>query len=359
MFRYFFSILIVCFYFLKLSAQDTAVYMNKKGIKYTRADYVDDKTGYIQITPFLYNSRNHFELQDKRVLTFEPNESVNVGIRLMHKWLGLAFSVGLNNTQAERRGNTDYINFQLNSYGKKVGFDIYYSDYTGYYLENYKKFAELAEAYGNRFPIRSDISTTTIGANTYYIFNHKKYSYRSTFVQNEIQKKSAGSLMLNASISYFRISGDSAIVPRRINSFYEEQTRFEDGNFHSVSLLPGYSHTLVLFKRFFITGALLLGVTGQYQEFSQEDESTQTRWVTLPRGMSRFGFGYNGNKFYAGLTSMADAYNLPLGNQSRLTYFIASGSIYFGMRLQVPKALKKISKGMDYFSPALILHHNR
>lgn len=333
--------------------------MNKKGIKYTRATYVDDKTNLIQLTGFLYNSRNHFEVQDKRVLTFEPNESINFSLRFMHKWLGFAFSVGLKNTQAEKRGKTDYLNLQLNSYGKKFGFNLYYSDYSGYYLENYKRFPALVEAYGDNFPMRADISTTSIGGNAYYIFNHKKYSYRSTFVQNEIQKKSAGSFLLNGSLSYFSIRSDSAIVPKGINNFYELRSRFEDGNFYSLSLLPGYSHTLVFFQRFFITGSICLGATSQYQELFLEYNSGSSRWVILPRALSRFGIGYNGNRFYAGLTSMADAYNMPLGNQSKLTYFIASGSVYFGIRLQVPKALKKISNKMDRISPTFIFQQHR
>lgn len=354
--KYLFSILLICFVILSIQAQDTIVYYNRKGKAYTRSDYVQDMTSYIHITPFLYNSRNHFEIQDQRILTFEPNESINIGLRLMHKWLGLAFSYGPKNMQADKKGNTDYINFQLNSYGKKLGFDLYYTDYNGYYLENYRKFPVLDSIYGDIFPQRPDISTLSIGGNFYYLFNHKKYSYRSTFIQNEIQKKSAGSFLMSGSFSYFNIRGDSTIIPSSIRRYYESRSQFKNGDFYSFSLMPGYAHTFVIAHRFYFTASVTGGITAQYQQYSTEGRELVEKMVYIPRAMSRVGLGYNGQRFYGGLSSMIESYNLPLGQRTRLTYFIGSASLFVGFRFQVPNALKGISNKMDHPIPPFIFH---
>lgn len=352
------STILICFGILSTSAQDTTIYYTKKGKPYTRAEYIEDMTSYIHIAPFIYSSRNHFEIQDQRILTFEPNESANIGIRVMHKWLGLAFSYGPKNLQADKKGSTDYINFQLNSYGKKFGFDIYYTDYSGYYLENYRKFPKLDSIFGDVFPQRPDISTLSLGGNFHYIFNNNKFSYRSSFIQNEIQKKSAGSFLLTGSFSYFNIRGDSTIIHPAIRQYYESRSQFKDGDFYSISVLPGYAHTLVAWHRFYLTFSISAGVTAQYQSYNTAGRENIEKLVFLPRAMSRLGFGYNGKRFYSGLTSMVESYNLPLGQRTKLTYFIGSASLFMGVRLGVPKSLKKISDKMDNISPTTLFQKN-
>ncbi len=336
--------------------EDSTIRYKKNGETYSRNDYVENMTRYIQLTPLLFASRNHFEIQDQRILSFEPNEAANIGIRLQHRWLGVAISYAPRNIQEDIRGRTDYMNLQLNSYGKKVGFDIYYTNYNGYYIENYKKFPELDSLYGHHFPLRPDISTTALGANFYYIFNQKKYSYRSTFIQNERQKKSAGSFMLNGSVSYFNISGDSTIIHPNIKRHYEPAAQFKEGEFYSVSILPGYAHTFVAWQRFYFTFSAFVGIMGQYQSYGGGQNGYTERFVLLPRGLSKSGFGYNGKKFYTGFSSMIDTYDLPLSKKSRVTYVIGSISFFVGMRIAVPPKLKKYSDALGNFDPLYMFH---
>ncbi|MBE9517967.1 MAG: DUF4421 family protein [Bacteroidetes bacterium] len=39
----------------------------------------------------------------------------------------------------------------------------------------------------------SDLRTNIIGLNVQYLFNSERYSYKASFLQNEFQKRSAGS----------------------------------------------------------------------------------------------------------------------------------------------------------------------
>ena len=200
--------------------------------------YVEDRTDHINAALFLYSSRNGFTLNSRRNISFEPNEAIGYGIRLQHKWLGLAFSFAPKNIQEKRKGETDYTNFQLNTYGRKIGFDFYYMSYSGFYIENYRSFP-VFNTYKESYPQRPDMNTSSIGANLYYIFNHNKFSYRSGFVQNEIQKKSAGSFLLTASAGYYAISADSSLVPELLYRNDMFRSRLKEGHFTSAGLLAG------------------------------------------------------------------------------------------------------------------------
>ncbi|MES2778805.1 MAG: DUF4421 family protein [Bacteroidota bacterium] len=320
--------------------------------KPVRSDYIQDLTNYINITPFIHNAANGFELRAKKNLRYDPNESIGIGLRMAHKWLILAVGYGPKNIQEKKRGSTDYLNITLNSYGKRFGFDAYYLAYTGYYISNPAGIPNLGTFYGKDFPILPDLSTLNVGCNVFYIFNNQKYSYRAPFVQNELQKRSAGSFILTASYSYYRLKSDTGIVPALAFSEIPPESRITEGSFNSISIMPGYSFTLVGFKRLFFTLSPSLGIMAQQQSYLI-DNTPGTRSVidVVPRAMSRFAFGYNGKRFYTGFTSIIDTYNVPLANKDFLMYTIGGGSFYIGYRITVPQSLQKASDKLEYYNP--------
>lgn len=347
-------LMILLFFWMKGSqAQSDSSSIN---IPLTRSSYITDLTNHINITPFIHNAANGFELRGKKNLRYDPNESIGIGLRLSHKWLILAVGYGPKNIQEKRRGSTDYLNITLNSYGKRMGMDAYYLAYTGYYISNPAGIPNLAEAYGKRFPILPGLSTLNIGCNVFYIFNHQKYSYRAPFVQNEQQKHSAGSFILTASYSYYRLSSDTGIVPSPAYSEIPPESRITQGTFNSISIMPGYSFTLVGFKRLFFTLSPSLGLMAQQQSYLVEKSSDRRNVLDIvPRAMSRLAFGYNGNRFYTGISSVIDTYNVPLANKDFLLYTIGGGSFYIGYRINVPRPLHKASDKLEHYSPQNII----
>lgn len=338
-------------------AQTDSVAVKRKPV---RSDFIDDLTNSINITPFVHNAANGFELRAKKNLRYDPNESIGLGLRLSHKWLILAVGYGLKNAQEKKRGTTDYLNITLNSYGRRIGFDAYYLSYSGYYLSNPAGIPKLGDYYGKDFPILPGLSTLNIGANVFYIFNNQKYSYRAPFTQNEMQKRSAGSFILMASYSYYQLKSDTGIVPSLAYAEIPPESRITQGNFNSLSLMPGYSFTLVAFKRFFFTLAPSFGMMVQEQTYSIEN-STSTRNVidVAPRLMGRLAMGYNGKYFYTGFTGIGDNYNVHLANRDFLLYTIGGGTFYIGYRFGVPKSLQKVSDKLEYYNPAKIIQRIR
>jgi len=111
--------------------------------------------------------------------------SIAIGYR------GLMASFALN--PAKLLGHYSDYELNLQSYGKRFGFEFTYQDahnFTGWYEIDEKE----------RTDLPSDLLTLkAINLNTYFAFNHRRFSYPAAFSQRYIQRKSAGSFLLAAS----------------------------------------------------------------------------------------------------------------------------------------------------------------
>jgi hypothetical protein len=278
-----------------------------------------------------------------------------VGLKLQHKWLGFAFSYSPKKLQEDKKGTSTFTNLVLNSYGKKVGFDVYYLNYKGYYIQNYKSFPALDSLVSDgKFPQRSDLQTLSVGFNLYYIFNSQKFSYRAAFANNDWQKKSAGSFTLTTSFNYYQITADSTIIVRKLDHNAAEETKIKSGDFYSFGLMPGYAFTLVVAKHFFLTFTPSVGGMYQIQNYYTDTGLLVARHAIIPRYMARLGIGYSGSKFYSGFSSVGDAYSIPLAKNEVLNYTIGNVTFYAGIRLGVPKILKKPSDFLEKCNPGNI-----
>ena len=106
-------------------------------------------------------------------------------------YLGLSLNLSLN--PAKMLGKYSDIEFNMNSYGKRFGFDFIY--------QNAHNFTGWHEAEGQgRITLPADIlSLKTLNVNAYYAFNYRRFSYPAAFTQSYIQRRSAGSFMLAVS----------------------------------------------------------------------------------------------------------------------------------------------------------------
>ena len=343
-----FFLLLLCFLTIETYCQDTSIVKNEKYFT-DRKVYIDNLTDMINITPFIYAASNRFIFAaNKKDIQYEPNEAPSIGLKLQHKWLGVCFTYGPKVIQNKEKGTSEYFNLVLNSYGKKIGFDIYYVGNKGYFVGNKKVMEDLNLK--SQYLLRPDLQTKGIGFNTYYIFNHKRFSYRSSFVQNEIQKRSAGSFLLTFSGSYYKINADSSVVPTGYQGQIEYISQLRSGSFITAGILPGYALTLVGLKRFYATFSLSYGLMYQIQDYqarngSKEEEIKRNLWLT--RGLARISVGFNSKYFYCGISGVGDNYHIPLGSGNQLQYSIGNVMVFVGSRINMPKKFRKVSEIMD------------
>src|SRR5690606_10684835 len=120
--------------------------------------------------------------------------------------------------------------------------------YNGYYVS--------PQSFVTGFPgfyIRPDIKVRMVGGSAYYVFNHRKFSYRAGLIQNEWQTKSAGTFLLGGDIFYGTVNSDSLLVPQEIANQFP-QGSVSRMRFINIGPGAGYAYTFVYKRNWFATG---------------------------------------------------------------------------------------------------------
>ena len=279
-----------------------------------KPDEVD--TNYIQTFPdhitgrfYLSQKYTNFEVIDDSnavSILYEPNTTLNlgVGVTINSFTLNLAYGFDFLNPDIGQ-GKTRYLDLQSHIYTRKLVIDFFGQFYKGLYLDNT---ADLAPDYEDPFYLRPDIYEQVLGGSVQYVFNHKKYSYRSGLVQNERQLKSAGSFLLGVDAYYGLMLGDSALIPSFARDLgFGEKKDMDRYTFFRAGPNLGYAHTFVVAKKFFamLSLSVSLGV-GSYS-VRAPGEGIEIVQGFSAAALGRFALGYNDEKWYLGLSAVTNS----------------------------------------------------
>ncbi|MEZ5194960.1 MAG: DUF4421 domain-containing protein [Bacteroidales bacterium] len=277
------------------------------------------------------NKYNYFRLRDrinKTRIRYRPVRDVSLGAGVSYKWfaLDITFSLGLSNTSQFE--NTRSFDFQARMYSSKQYISATLQYYQAYLLGNISGVdVELKEGSERR----EDIRTITFGLQYIYAFNYTRFSMKAPFVFNEVQRKSAGSPVLGVSYNMFEMDADSSIIPIEVSGYFDPQLQMSDLSIISVALSFGYMYTYVYKKHYFLTLSLIPGIN-----FNGGDYFTTTRNYISPnfnlKLNSMNAIGYNGRRFFAGFSLVADGFFSRL--EKKLSVEIGSGklNIFVGYR---------------------------
>lgn len=239
-------------------------------------------------------------------LPYRPNIAYIFGFGATYKTLTLNIGLNLpfNKKYNYKYGDTKHLDLQSHLYIKKYTIDVYVQFYKGFFLEDPQQnlsYWPSTEIY----PQREDIRVINTGANIQYMFNYKKFNYRTIFTQDAWQKKSAGSWILGGDIYYITSRGDSSLVPKNISNpdFYMGY-RFNKIHIFSIGPNGGYGHTFVVKKHWFLSLSFLGGVSAGFSKlYSDIREELNKTGITLNFTTNlRAGIGYNSRLYYIGLT---------------------------------------------------------
>lgn len=276
----------------------------------------DHDTSYIesykdQLTTRLYTSRKYTGLiirdTDKGAsLNYRPNDRINLGFGATYG--AFTLNIGINfpfiNHDDDKYGKTDYLDLQSHILFRKLAIEVYYSTTKGYYISNPDEILSNHED-SDVYPQRRDLLAIDLGAVAYYIFNHKRFSYRAAFNQDERQKKSAGSFLAGAAVFTTSFQGDSVIIPYNVYpSDFFDGVQLKRSRFANVSVCGGYAYNLIFLKRMFITASLIAGPgfgwTNIYTVDDDIDGMKQFEFAFVYT--LRVGAGYNGKRLYIGMS---------------------------------------------------------
>lgn len=310
-----------------------------------------------KLTTRLYSSVKYtnFSIQDqslKKAVNYNVNNKVMLGLGANYSVFGLniAFNLPFNEKDFDQYGETEYIDLQSHLYLRKYVVDFYLQRYKGFYINNPMEILQ-NWIVADSFPKRPDIRIVDAGLAVQYILNSKKFSYRAAYIQNEWQKKSAGSFILGASIFYVMVKGDSSLIPKNIEppdfadgSKYDKSTQF------SLGANAGYTHTFVAWKKFFLVIGLSAGPAIGNTSVHQTNMNQVTKsGITLNfNALGRGSFGYNSHKFYMGVFYL----NQIIGNklpQEEVWNFVNTGNFRFNLvyRFNLKRPIKLLNP--DYW----------
>lgn len=273
----------------------------------------------------LYTSRKYMGQQfidrslDKK-LDYQPSNNYLLGFGVNYKLLGInaGFSFPFLRRDPEKYGSTSFFDFQTHLYLRKVTFDVFSHVFWGQYLTNSHKILSIPPEDGYYYA-RPDIRAYAINAEINYNFNYSRFSFRAPFLQDEWQKKSAGSFFAGGGIYWDGSDADSSFVPSKIAvpDFYGGMD-FKRWERLALGATGGYAYTFVIDKRFFIMFSGIGGVGMGQSTLTDMEDRTRRSYSPYFKMTERFGLGYQYGRMYIGATcvNMDMFFNSPVAKTS-------------------------------------------
>ncbi|MBL6445454.1 DUF4421 family protein [Fulvivirga sp. 29W222] len=308
-----------------------------------RETYIQEFPDRFYLKPILtvrnMNMRVEDKQRDRQSVEYEPinNTYLGLGLYMFNLGLELSFRLPSSAEDEEKYGETSAFDFQTNIYTKRWGADVAYQNYEGFYIKDPdEKFLEWKS--DNPFIQREDLKIVNFQLNGFYMFNHEKFSYRSSYMQADKQKKSAGSFLLGTTFGIFKFSADSALMPASDQSPSTSEGHVIAGKFTTLGVLPGYAHNFVL-KDFYLNLSLSAGPANIWTR-STTTEKTENAVKIRPVIGGRVAIGYNSEKFFCGFSMVTQSVSYGLDDID-VSGQTGNAKLFFGIRFLEKGVMKK------------------
>lgn len=249
----------------------------------------------------------------KQSLTFAPEPSLKAGPYFGWRWVFFGYTFDLKNLNFS--SNKQGLEFSL--YAAQVGVDFFWrrtgSDYKIRDVDlGVPSKDELLE--GHAF---DGLKVGITGANVYYIFNHKRFSYPAAFAQSTCQKISCGSWMAGIGYLEHSLSFDHNKLRKLVEEYQgssdiklDSSLMFNEVKYYDVNASVGYAYNWVFAKNCLLCASLSLALS--YKGSRGETVSGEKRDFDFHNfnidGIGRFGVVWNNTQWYAGASAIIRSY---------------------------------------------------
>jgi len=300
----------VVFLFLILPGKELpAQFFDGADVQRYDTNYISIYKDELTTRVFLSHKQNSYILSEKLFspwLQYRTSGQYQIGIGYTYSFLTLNLAIELPFVYEDRQkyGDSRYLNLDVRTDFRNMMVDLYLQWTRGYYLSNYKDFPELAGAYTG-FPVRNDIRTSIVGINIQHLFNSERYSHKASFLQNEFQKRSAGSPVLGFEAYWMLGMADSILIPLPLDrSDFAGGAEFNQADLLSVGLNGGYAHTFVIKERVYLSLSSTWGIAAGTCILNNTATSELNR-PGLSLGVTnhnQVSMGFNRKSFYTGIS---------------------------------------------------------
>lgn len=239
---------------------------------------------------------------------------VGLSLKIKKVYISAAIQLPASSHLKEKYGTTKFRNINININGRVAQWALFYRDYKGFYLDNYKDFYPNWNADSLGYPKKQGLRIMEVGLNFGINFN-KNFSMNAAFAQGERQKKSAGSFLMGLSERYQSIETDTSFVPPTQDVYYPNLNKFQHGKFTTSILSLGFGYQFV-YRKFHLTPVCMIGTGAQIQSYYQNNK--KRLWINVPTYASfKAQIGYNGDHFFANVIYAAEYNTIPI-KESRI-----------------------------------------
>ena len=244
--------------------------------------------------------------EHKQKLTFAPEPSFKAGPYFGWRWMFFGYTFDLKNMHFG--SNKQGMEFSL--YAAQVGVDFFWRRTGSDYKIRDVDLGDHAKDVFLEDHSFDGLKVGITGANVYYIFNHKRFSYPAAFAQSTCQKISCGSWM--AGIGY--LENTLSFDHDKLEKLVEEKEGVADFNevkYFDVNASVGYAYNWVFAKNFLFCASLSVALA--YKNSHGETVSKEERGFDFHNfnidGIGRFGVVWNNTQWYAGASAIVRSYN--------------------------------------------------
>jgi len=322
---FFFILVVGCS--AKIYAQHDSTYFETHNERWHVRAYVIKK----------YTALKYQNKRDQYTLTYLPNTNMGLGAGVTYSWLTVNASFKFRFLDPGSKGKTKYLDLQIHGYGKKFILDTFGQFYKGFYL-----FPQGKANSSEQYYYRPDLKMNILGASYQYVLNNKRFSFRSSFLQSDWQKKSAGSMLLGFEFYTGTIKADSTITPTVLmkNATLRDETK---NHFFEIGPTIGYAYSLVLKKHFFLTGSIAESLDYGFSTTTAGDVITRDAGFRLNTSF-RIIAGYNSKKWGLSMLFINNGMGLIGNDDHRLTVNSGTFRVNYIYRFGKERRVKWINK---------------
>ncbi len=280
-------------------------------------------------------------------VSLSPDMAMRVGPYLGWRWFFLGYTFDLKNLGISDGGRKREVEFSI--YSSQIGIDLFYrrtgSDYK---IRN----AYLGEGVdvGRLIDLPFDgINVGITGANLYYIFNHKRFSYPAAFAQSTCQKVSCGSWMAGVGYTSNSIELDHRKLQDVVAAHcspgevkIDSGLMFNKVKYYDVSVSGGYAYNWVFAKHclFCASASVALSYKHSQGDMAENNDHGFSFDNVNVDGIGRFGLVYNNTRWYAGASAILHSYNYRKTRFATNNIF-GSLNFYVGYNFGLKKGYRK------------------
>jgi hypothetical protein len=264
--------------------------------------------------------------------------------------LAVSWKTPTGTDQVSREGVSRARNIGLSFNLKKMRIENALRSYRGFYDSNTANIPSFNDS--TPFYQNNDLSVFSFKTKAMYFRNkNNRFSYAAAYANTQRQLKSAISFIWVGNAYYQEISSNQSIIPSIMDSAY--YTRYREMKrvmTAGVSLNPGFSTNIVVFKRFFFNLTLAWGPQLEWRILDKGSQGvTKELKLSINNGESRVSFGYNGDRLLIYSWTMGD-YDFLRFNDLEINRGLLSGGITIGYRFNLkPNEVTRRIKRNKYY----------